>query len=46
MADGRHSLLDVAERSGVEFQDLAHAAMLAEKAGLIFKNDHGRSEDG
>ena len=34
-SDGRHSLLDIAERSGVGFDRLAAAAGLAEQAGLI-----------
>ena len=34
-ADGRHSLLDIAERSGVAFDRIAGAAELARNAGLI-----------
>jgi aminopeptidase-like protein len=34
-SDGRHSLLDIAERSGVGFDRLAAAAAAAEQAGLI-----------
>lgn len=34
-ADGRHSLLDIAERSGVSFDQLALAAEAASKADLI-----------
>jgi aminopeptidase-like protein len=34
-ADGRHSLLDIAERSGVPFEQLALAAEAASKADLI-----------
>jgi len=34
-ADGRHSLLDIAERSGVPFEHLAQAAELACQADLI-----------
>jgi aminopeptidase-like protein len=35
LADGRHSLLDMAERSGLPFRELATAAGLALEAGLI-----------
>jgi aminopeptidase-like protein len=34
-SDGRHSLLDIAQRSGVGFDRLATAAGLADQAGLI-----------
>jgi aminopeptidase-like protein len=34
-ADGRHSLLDIAERSGVPFEQLALAAEAARNADLI-----------
>jgi aminopeptidase-like protein len=34
-ADGRHSLLDIADRSGVPFEQLARAAEAASKADLI-----------
>jgi aminopeptidase-like protein len=34
-SDSRHSLLDIAERSGVGFDRLAAAAGAAEQAGLI-----------
>jgi aminopeptidase-like protein len=34
-ADGRHSLLDMAERSGLAFSQIAAAADLASRAGLI-----------
>jgi aminopeptidase-like protein len=33
--DGRHSLLDIAERSGVAFEQLALAAEAAREADLI-----------
>lgn len=35
LADGRHTLLDMAERSGVDFEHIALAAGLARDAGLI-----------
>jgi aminopeptidase-like protein len=34
-ADGRHSLLDIAERSGIPFEHLAQAAQLACRAELV-----------
>ena len=35
LSDGRHSLLDMAERSGIAFATLRHAADLLESHGLI-----------
>ena len=35
LADGHHSLLDMAERSGLTFEKLAAAAALASQAGLV-----------
>ncbi len=35
LADGTHSLLDMAERSDVSFASIAHAAALLEESGLI-----------
>ena len=35
LSDGRHSLLDVAERSGVAFSLLAEVAAALEEAGLL-----------
>jgi len=35
LADGRYSLLDMAERSGLAFEQLAAAANLASQAGLL-----------
>ena len=34
-SDGLHSLLDIAEASGMDFQMLLHAAELAEQSGLL-----------
>lgn len=34
-SDGLHSLLDIAEASGMDFQTLLHAAELAEQSGLL-----------
>jgi aminopeptidase-like protein len=35
LSDGRHSLLDVAERSGLGFSSVAGAAQALEGAGLL-----------
>ena len=35
LADGEHSLLDIAERSGMSFQDIAKAAQLLKENGLL-----------
>jgi aminopeptidase-like protein len=35
LADGHHSLLDMAERSGLAFEKLAAAAVLASQTGLV-----------
>ena len=34
-ADGDHSLLDVAERAGLSFDDVCEAALTLERAGLV-----------
>ena len=34
-SDGRHSLLDISERSGIAFEDLRHASDLLHQHGLI-----------
>jgi aminopeptidase-like protein len=35
LADGRHALLDIAERADLPFEDIARAADLAREAGLL-----------
>ncbi|MGK9054471.1 DUF4910 domain-containing protein [Neorhizobium petrolearium] len=35
LADGRHSLLDIAERSGMPFSEIAMAAAALQEAGLV-----------
>jgi aminopeptidase-like protein len=35
LSDGKHSLLDIAERSGLPFEDVNEAAELLVKAGLL-----------
>ncbi|REJ73114.1 MAG: DUF4910 domain-containing protein [Acidobacteria bacterium] len=40
-SDGGRSLLDVAERSGIAFTDLAHAAAALEEAQLLRAGDRG-----
>lgn len=35
LADGEHSLLDIARRSGVSFRDVAHAAARLKECGLL-----------
>jgi len=37
LADGRHSLLDIAERSGLRFQSIFEAASLLVSHGLLQK---------
>jgi aminopeptidase-like protein len=39
LSDGRHSLLDVAERAGVSFQEIRRAADALETAGLLARED-------
>jgi aminopeptidase-like protein len=39
LADGEHSLLDMAERSGLPFREIAAAARLALQADLIFEHE-------
>jgi aminopeptidase-like protein len=39
-ADGRHSLLDIAERSGQRFEAVAAAAAALHKAGLLLHEPH------
>jgi aminopeptidase-like protein len=41
LADGRHSLLNMAERSGLAFKQLAIAAALATEAGLLRRGNYG-----
>lgn len=45
-SDGRHSLLDVVERSGLAFDEIATAARKAEEAGLIRQAPTGPREEG
>jgi aminopeptidase-like protein len=35
LADGEHCLLDVAERAGLPFDDLRHAAAALSESGLL-----------
>ena len=35
LADGEHSLLDIARRSGLSFRDIAHAAARLKESGLL-----------
>ena len=35
MSDGKHSLLDIAERSNIQFRKLHHAAIVLKKIGLL-----------
>jgi len=35
LADGRHSLLDIAERAGMPFEAIARAARLLSEHGLL-----------
>jgi len=44
LGDGRHSLLDVAERSGLSFHLLLRAAQALEAAGLL--REEPQPEDG
>ena len=39
LADGHHSLLDVAERSGKSFTEIAAAAAALAKVGLLVRAD-------
>jgi hypothetical protein len=39
LADGRHSLLDIAERSGMRFDVVQFAAQALEDAGLVEECD-------
>lgn len=39
LADGKHSLLDIAERSGRPFKSIQHAAKLALEANLLRRTD-------
>ena len=41
LADGAHSLLDIAERSNLEFSTIADAADLLRDRGLIIDAEHG-----
>lgn len=42
LSDGSHSLLDIAERSGMQFAAIREAATLLEEAGLL-EEAHGRA---
>ena len=35
LSDGRHSLFDIAERSGLEFQTILASAELLSRSGLL-----------
>lgn len=46
LSDGEHSLLDIAERSGLPFSTISDAAELLLQSGLLsVLQDHGRTED-
>ncbi len=44
LSDGRHSLLAIAERSGLPFRTVAEAARLLERHGLLERLDPGQEE--
>ena len=43
LSDGRHSLLDIAERSGMPFASIRHAATLLQDRGLLISQPEERS---
>lgn len=42
LSDGAHSLLDIAERSGLSFESISRAAVLLKEKGLLEMGEHAR----
>jgi aminopeptidase-like protein len=42
LSDGAHSLLDIAERSGLSFESISRAAALLKEKDLLVIGEHAR----